>query len=548
MSALAVQRTSLYVGGLPTDIANPEDAISSLFNSVAPVVSLKVCRDMNTQKPLGYAYVNFQNSADAEKALDALNFTEIVPGQEIRVMYSIRDPIVRKSGINNLFVKKLDPTTTAKQLHGAFSEFGRVISCKIAVDAEGKSKGYGFVQFETADGAKAALEMNGRKLGDAKIAVETYVRKAERDAMQEKTFTIVYVKNIKPSATEEDIEKTFASVGEIETVFTSTHPQHETKFALVTYKTHSDAVAAIEALNGSTQPPLASEESSLFVCRALKKSERIRMKRSATTLYQSQGRNLYVKHLPDTVTKEELEKLFAPFGKITSCALMKDQSSGLFRGFGFVCFEEKESAVAAIREMNGKRLPECKHPLYVSQAEQKDMRLRLLQQRRAALKHQQRMAPPLGVFAPQWNRQYPMMAPMYGPMGLPPQFMPAPVPPMMRRPMPPMQPQQQRPMNVQSRYTQPRPQPMTASSRVPAAGNGLDPAQLAAMSAEERMNVLGETLYNRIIEVNPQLAAKITGMLLEMGTPEILEVLEDNNALLAKVNEAIAVLHQHSNH
>ncbi|CCW70836.1 unnamed protein product [Phytomonas sp. Hart1] len=542
MSFVPNQRTSLYVCDIPLDLPYPEDALSSLFNSVASVVSLRVCRDIGTQKSLGYAYVNFSSAADAEKALNVLNYTDIIPGLQIRIMFSMRDPMVRKSALNNVCITNLSPSITAKELHKLFSEFGSILSCKVALDRDRNSKGYGFVQYETAEGAKSALQMHGKRIGDSEVNVSPFMRKLERDAQREKTFTNVYTNNIVNTATDEDIKKVFERFGRVTSLFISGESKHTTKFALANFENHADAVRAIEELNNA-ECEISDPTVPLMVCRALKKSERARTKPKIPAIYQSQGRNLYVKHLGDDIRQEELENLFSPFGQIESCALMRD-TNGIFRGFAFVCFTEKESALAAIRELNGKMLPNGKRPLYVSQAEQKDMRLRLLQQRHSALKHQRPMPPPMGMYGPQqWPQHYPMGNSMYmnANMGMPP-FMHGPG--AMRRAMLPMP----APGNYLPRQTQPQMPLPTAptGAGVRTAGAGIDLNQLSMMSAEERKNFLGETLYSRIVEQVPQQAAKITGMLLEMGTTEILDVLANGNALRAKVNEAVAVLRQHS--
>ncbi|KAF8923810.1 Protein phosphatase PP2A regulatory subunit B, partial [Haplosporangium gracile] len=58
-----------------------------MFNSVGPVASIRVCRDAVTRRSLGYAYVNFHNVADGERALETLNYT-LIKNRACRIMWS----------------------------------------------------------------------------------------------------------------------------------------------------------------------------------------------------------------------------------------------------------------------------------------------------------------------------------------------------------------------------------------------------------------------------------------------------------------------------
>ena len=70
--------------------------------------------------------------------------------------------------------------------------------------------------------------------------------------------------------------------------------------------------------------------------------------------------------------------------------------------------------------------------------------------------------------------------------------------------------------------------------------------ELAAAPPEQQKQLLGERLFPLISAVEPQLAGKITGMLLEMDNGELLNLLESPEALNAKIMEAISVLQMHS--
>jgi len=57
----------------------------------------------------------------------------------------------------------------------------------------------------------------------------------------------------------------------------------------------------------------------------------------------------------------------------------------------------------------------------------------------------------------------------------------------------------------------------------------------------QQKQMLGEALYPKIAEMQPELAGKITGMLLEMDNSELITLTSDESALRAKVDEAMSV-------
>ncbi|KAJ2192241.1 Protein phosphatase PP2A regulatory subunit B, partial [Coemansia sp. RSA 530] len=70
----------------------------------------------------------------------------------------------------------------------------------------------------------------------------------------------------------------------------------------------------------------------------------------------------------------------------------------------------------------------------------------------------------------------------------------------------------------------------------------LTAAALAAAPEEERKQMLGEALYPLIEARTPDMAGKITGMLLEMEDDDLLLLIDDSVQRDAKIDEALEVL------
>jgi polyadenylate-binding protein len=65
--------------------------------------------------------------------------------------------------------------------------------------------------------------------------------------------------------------------------------------------------------------------------------------------------------------------------------------------------------------------------------------------------------------------------------------------------------------------------------------SGIDPSALAKANSSEQKQMLGEKLFPLIAQVYPDLAGKVTGMLLEIDNAELLLMLEQPDQLKNKV-------------
>jgi len=350
------QSASLYVGDLHPDVN--EGLLFEIFSRVGPVASIRVCRDAVTRRSLGYAYVNFHNVQDAERALDTMNFTDI-KNKQCRIMWSQRDPTLRKTGVGNVFIKNLALSIDNKSLFDTFSVFGNILSCKVITDDNGASKGYGYVHYETGEAAQDAIKkLDGCQIEGQTVSVQLYTRKQDRAGQNE--WTNLYMKQMPLSWNEENLKEMFGKHGPTTSIVIQRDAEGKSKgFGFINFENHEGAEGAVNELNGKVVE-VDGQSFTLYVGQAQKKADRVReLKRQIEAakhdkIMKLQGMNLYVKNLDDTITDDQLREMFSPYGTITSARIMKDDNSGVSKGFGFVCFSSPEEAGKAIAEMNNK--------------------------------------------------------------------------------------------------------------------------------------------------------------------------------------------------
>uniref|UniRef100_A0A4X2K9R9 Polyadenylate-binding protein n=1 Tax=Vombatus ursinus TaxID=29139 RepID=A0A4X2K9R9_VOMUR len=511
---------NIFIKNLEKSIDNR--ALFDAFSAFGNILSCKVVSDENGSK--GYGFVHFETQESAERAIERMNGTllnarKVFVGQFKSRKERDLELEARAREFTNVYIKNFGEDMDDNRLTELFGKFGHTLSVKVMTDESGKSRGFGFVSFERHEDAQRAVdEMNGKELNGRQIYVGRAQKRGERqtklkhhfEQMKQNRITRfqgvnLYVKNLSDNIDDERLRKEFSSFGTITSAKVMMKGGRSRGFGFVCFAAPEAATKAVTEMNGrqvDTKP--------LYVALSQRKEER---QAYLTNQYMqimanfqalpNPGFNPYQSAPPSsysmaTIPPSQNRTVFYPVGQIAQFRPSPHWAAPDARLHPF-------QTISAIIHTEAPRPPF--NPMRLASAQVP----RIMTSQRIVNSPSQLLGLPRPPFIRTVRRvqRYKYTAGVCNPKRL----------------------------NAQLQVSIPQPAVRSIESQ-----EALTASVLADAPPQEQKQMLGERLFPLIQAMNPSLAGKITGMLLEIDKSELLHMLESPEFLRSKVDEAVAVL------
>lgn len=173
-------RRTVFVQQLAARLRTKE--LIAFFEKVGPVKEAQIVKDRVSGRSKGVGYVEFKQEESVPQAIQLtgqklLGIPIIAQLTEAEKNRQARNPEASSSNPNQvpfhrLYVGNIHFSITESDLQNVFEPFGELEFVQLQKEEQGRSRGYGFVQFRDPNQAREALEkMNGFDLAGRPIRV-----------------------------------------------------------------------------------------------------------------------------------------------------------------------------------------------------------------------------------------------------------------------------------------------------------------------------------------------------------------------------------------
>ncbi|VAI45600.1 unnamed protein product [Triticum turgidum subsp. durum] len=162
----------IFVGGVAWETT--EESFSKHFGKYGAITDSVIMKDKHTKMPRGFGFVTFSDPSVIDKVLED---EHNIDGRTVEVKRTVpREEMSSKDGpkTRKIFVGGLPSTLTEDDLRDHFSSYGNVVEHQIMVDhSTGRSRGFGFVTFESEDSVERVIsEGRMRDLGGKQVEIK----------------------------------------------------------------------------------------------------------------------------------------------------------------------------------------------------------------------------------------------------------------------------------------------------------------------------------------------------------------------------------------
>ncbi|CAF1365873.1 unnamed protein product [Rotaria magnacalcarata] len=325
-------RTNLIINYLPQTMT--QDEIKDLFGTIGAIESCKLVRDKTTGQSLGYGFVNFVRTEDADKAVKTMNGLRL---QNKTIKISFARPSSESIKFSNLYVSNLPRSMSQQELESMFADFGCIISSKILCSPKaGTSKSVGFIRFDQRSEAEMAIsKLNGTipKGFIDPINVKFANTPNAAKSMIGLPLAPSYLPGI--STPQQPVLTAVPSIRQQLNRYRETHERSKYRYSPLSPAEFFAAAAAT-----ASYLPTATAAASAT---ALTPSADI----------ASVGWCIFVYNLAPETEESILWQLFGPFGAVQNVKIIRDFQTQKCKGFGFVTMTNYDEALMAINSLNG---------------------------------------------------------------------------------------------------------------------------------------------------------------------------------------------------
>lgn len=216
--------------------------------------SEKVFKHDDFKKPKERHEENFESTKSKQRKVESKEKEEMKK-DDIKNVQPAHGISYKSDGTRDLqtvFLSNLDFSVTEDEIREIFSKFGQIDDLRLVRNYKGLSKGYCYVEYSSIQGAKEALKHDRMAIGNRPVFISEINKKKSFQYSNSLEKNKLFVSNLSPTTTKEDLHKVFDKIGCLKDIRVVTFRNgHSKGNAYVEYEDEISANEAVNKLDGT---------------------------------------------------------------------------------------------------------------------------------------------------------------------------------------------------------------------------------------------------------------------------------------------------------